>query len=147
MQAAAVRPHFAAPELLALFPVALPFPGKAIVMAKKSKASTTDLAAVEELMQDLETRLRSINSKPKGETASGADDIADFVSGTLARIAGQVRDTAGAATDKLASEASEASTDIIKKVWQEMERRPMTTLALAAAAGYLLGLIGRDKAE
>jgi ElaB/YqjD/DUF883 family membrane-anchored ribosome-binding protein len=29
-----------------------------------------------------------------------------------------------------------------------MERRPLTTLAIAAAAGYLLGLIGKqDKAE
>lgn len=115
-------------------------------MTKKRKTSPTSIAAVEELMQDLESRLGRLNSKTKSETSGGADDIADFVSETLARIAGQVRDTAGAATDKLASEASEASTDIIKKIWQEMERRPMTTLALAAAAGYLLGIIGRQDA-
>ena len=117
-------------------------------MAKKSKTSTDDIAAVEELMQDLESRLRRLNTKAKTDVSGGADDIADFVSQTLGRIAAQVRDTAGAATDTLASEATEASTDMIKKIWKEMERRPMTTLALAAAAGYLFGLIGRqDSAE
>lgn len=113
-------------------------------MARKAKPSTDDITAVEELMQDLEARLRRLNDKAKTETTAGTDDIGDFVSQTLARIAAQVRDTAGDATDRLAEEATEAGTDMIKKIWREMERRPMTTLALAAAAGYLLGLIGRQ---
>ena len=117
-------------------------------MARKSKAPTDDMAAVEDLMQDLEQRLRRLNTKAKSDDSGGADDIADFVSQTLARIASQVRDTADAATDTLADQATEASTDIIKKIWEEMERRPLITLALAAAAGYLLGLIGKqDDAE
>ncbi len=117
---------------------------KAFVMARKTKTSTDDFAAVEELMQDLESRLRRINTKAKAETSGGADDIAEFVSQTLARIAAQVRDTADAATGRLAGEATEAGTDMVKKIWREMEHRPMTTLALAAAAGYLLGLVGRQ---
>jgi ElaB/YqjD/DUF883 family membrane-anchored ribosome-binding protein len=113
-------------------------------MARKSKTAKNDITAVEELMQDLESRLQRLNTKSKAEASGGAEDVADFVSQTLARIASQVRDTTDAATDKLASEATEASTDIIKKIWREMERRPMTTLALAAAAGYMLGLIARQ---
>ena len=116
-------------------------------MARKSKAPADDIAAVEELMQDLESRLRRLNTKAKADEAGGADDIAGFVSQTLSRIASQVRDTASDATDTLADEATEASTDIIEKIWAEMERRPMTTLALAAAAGYLLGLIGKQDDE
>jgi ElaB/YqjD/DUF883 family membrane-anchored ribosome-binding protein len=117
-------------------------------MARKSKTAKNDITAVEELMQDLESRLQRLNTKSKAEASGSADDVADFVSQTLARIASQVRDTTDAATDKLTSEATEASTDIIKKIWHEMERRPMTTLALAAAAGYMLGLIARqDRAE
>ena len=113
-------------------------------MARKPKTHTDDMAAVEELMQDLESRLRNLNTKAKSDVSGGADDISDFVSQTLARIAEQVRDTAGAATETLADQATEAGTDIIKKVWEEMQRRPLTTLALAAAAGYLLGLIGKQ---
>lgn len=117
-------------------------------MARKSKAPTDDIAAVEELMQDLESRLRRLNSKAKAtDDSTDADDIADFVSQTLARIAAQVRDTADTATDTLADKATEASTDIIKKIWAEMERHPLMTLALAAGAGYLLGLIGKQDDE
>lgn len=116
-------------------------------MAKRSKASSDDIAAVEELMQDLETRLHRLNAKAN-DLPNGPEDISDFVAQTLARIAAQVRDTAGAATDSLADEATRASSDILKRIWQEMERRPLTTLAIAAAAGYLLGLIGtQDTAE
>jgi ElaB/YqjD/DUF883 family membrane-anchored ribosome-binding protein len=113
-------------------------------MAKKTKTQTDDIAAVEELMQDLESRLRRLNAKSKPEVDGGADDITDFVSQTLARIAAQVRDTAETATDTLASEATEASSDLIKRIWQEMERRPLLTLALAAAGGYLLGMISKQ---
>ena len=114
-------------------------------MARKRKTSTDDVAAVEELMQDLETRLRRLNNKAKTDAPGGPDDISDFVSETLSRIATQVRDTADAATDTLADEATDASTDLIKRVWDEMQRRPMTTLALAAAAGYVLGLISKHE--
>jgi ElaB/YqjD/DUF883 family membrane-anchored ribosome-binding protein len=118
-------------------------------MAKKSKSPSNEFAAVEELMQDLETRLRRLNAKAKTDVDGGADEIGDFVSETLARIAAQVRDTADTATDALANRATEASTDIVKKIWEEMERRPMMTLALAAVAGYLFGLISKqqDSAE
>jgi hypothetical protein len=122
--------------------VAVPQEGNA--MARKSKAQTDDIAAVEELMQDLESRLRRLNAKAKPDVAGGVDDITDFVAQTLARIAAQARDTADTATDTLASEATEAGSDLIKRVWQEMERRPLLTLALAAAGGYLLGLISKQ---
>jgi ElaB/YqjD/DUF883 family membrane-anchored ribosome-binding protein len=123
-------------------------PQESNVMARKRKAQTDDIAAVEELMHDLETRLRRLNAKGKPEVSGGADDIADFVSQMLARVAAQVRNTADAATDTLETEATEASTDIVKRIWEEMERRPMMTLALAAAGGYLLGLISKqDDAE
>jgi hypothetical protein len=121
-------------------------PQETIVMAKRRKAPADDIAAVEDLMQDLESRLRSLKSKQ--DVAGGPDDIADFVSQTLTRIAAQVRDTADMATDTLAEEATSASTDIIKRIWQEMERHPIATLALAAAAGYLLGLVStQDRTE
>jgi ElaB/YqjD/DUF883 family membrane-anchored ribosome-binding protein len=113
-------------------------------MAKKTKAQTDDIAAVEELMQDLESRLRRLTAKAKPDAASAPDDIADFVSQTLGRIAAQVRATADTATDTLETQANEASTDIIKRIWEEMERRPLITLALAAAGGYLLGLISKQ---
>src|SRR5688572_18833596 len=117
-------------------------------MARKTPRSSDDIVAVEELMHDLEERLRRLNSKATAEATGASGDIGDFVSQTLSRIAEQVRDRANAATESIANEATEAGTDLLGKIWDELERRPLATLALAAAAGYLLGLVGRtDKAE
>ena len=112
-------------------------------MSKKNPRSSDDIVAIEGLMQDLETRLRRLNSKAKTEVSGVSEDISDFVTQALARIAQQVRDSAQTATHSIADEATEAGTHALKKIWDEMERRPLATLALAAGIGYLLGLIGR----
>jgi len=135
---------FALSGTFAISPGWVAVPRESNAMAKKTKTQTDDIAAVEELMQDLESRLRRLNARTKADVSGGADDITDFVSQTLGRIAAQVRDTADAATDTLADKATDASTDMIKKIWEEMQRRPLTTLALAAAAGYLLGLVSKQ---
>ncbi len=112
-------------------------------MSRKNQRSSEDIAAIEELMQDLETRLRRLNSKAKTEVSGASGDIGDFVTQALNRIAGQVREGAQDATDSIADEALQMGTDALKKIWQEIERRPLATLALAAAAGYLAGILGR----
>jgi ElaB/YqjD/DUF883 family membrane-anchored ribosome-binding protein len=114
-------------------------------MARKRKTASDEIAAVEELMQDLEARLQRLNSRPKSDESTGPDEISNFVAQTLSRIAAQVRSTADVATETLADQATEASTDIIRKIWDEMQKRPLTTLALAAAAGYLLGLVSKQE--
>jgi len=113
-------------------------------MPRKAKSSSSnDVAAVEGLMQDLETRLRRLNTRAQ-DAPDGSEEISDFVAQTLARIASQVRTTADVATDTLTDEATRASSDFLNKIWDEMRRRPLTTLAVAAAAGYVLGLIGKQ---
>lgn len=112
-------------------------------MSKKNQRSSDEIAAIEELMQDLETRLRRLNSKAKTEVSGASSDIGEFVTQALGRITQQVRNSAQTATDSIADEATQMGTDALKKIWAEIERRPLATLALAAAAGYLVGIIGR----
>lgn len=112
-------------------------------MTRKNHRSSDDIVAIEELMHDLETRLRRLNSKAKTEVSGASGDISEFVTQALARIAEQVRDGTQTATHSLADEAAQVGTDALKKIWEELERRPLATLALAAGVGYLLGLIGR----
>lgn len=109
-------------------------------MAKKSSASGDDIVAIEELMQDLETRLRRLN-KTKAEVSGAPSDASEFVTEALAGIAERVRDSA--LTNSLTKDAAQTGSDALKKLWAEIERRPLATLAVAAGIGYLLGLIGR----
>ncbi len=112
-------------------------------MSRKNHRSSDDIVAIEELMHDLETRLHRLNSKAKTEVSGASGDIGEFVTQALARIAQQARDSVRTATHSIADEATQVGTDALKKIWDEIERRPLATLALAAAAGYLVGIISR----
>jgi ElaB/YqjD/DUF883 family membrane-anchored ribosome-binding protein len=110
---------------------------------RKSTRSSDEIVAIEELMQDLETRLRRLNSKTKSEASGASGDISDFVTEALAGIAERLKDGAESVTHSITDEAARVGTDAMKKIWDEMEHRPLATLAIAAGIGYLLGLLGR----
>jgi ElaB/YqjD/DUF883 family membrane-anchored ribosome-binding protein len=112
-------------------------------MTKKSSQSSEDIVAIEELMHDLETRLRRLNSKAKTEVSGASEDVSDFVSEALAGIASRLRDGAESVTTSITDEAARAGSEAVKKIWDEIEHRPLVTLAVAAGIGYLLGIIGR----
>lgn len=112
-------------------------------MTTRKSSRSDDIVAIEELMQDLETRLRRLNSKAKTENVGASGDISDFVSEALAGIADRLRNGAESVTHSITDEATRVGTDAVKKIWDEMEHRPLATLAIAAGIGYLLGLMGR----
>ncbi|MEA2950972.1 MAG: hypothetical protein QOF19_3213 [Alphaproteobacteria bacterium] len=112
-------------------------------MTKKSSRSADDITAIEDLMEDLETRLRRLNTKAKDDASDGSGDIKEFVTEALASISARLRDSADSVTHSVTDEAARVGGDAIKKIWDEMEQRPLLTLAVAAGLGYLVGLIGR----
>jgi ElaB/YqjD/DUF883 family membrane-anchored ribosome-binding protein len=122
-------------------------------MARKSNHSADDVAAkshssddietIEELMHDLETRLRRLNTKAKSEVSDASGDSSDFVTDALASITARLRNGAEGVSHSVTDEVARVGSDAIKKIWDEMEHRPLATLALAAGVGYLIGLIGR----
>jgi ElaB/YqjD/DUF883 family membrane-anchored ribosome-binding protein len=112
-------------------------------MPKKQARSGDDIAAIEELVHDLESRLRRLNTKAKTEVSGASDDVGEFVTAALAGIAARLRENTEDVTHSVTDEAARIGTDAFKKIWNEIEQRPLATLALAAGIGYLLGLIGR----
>ncbi|HZL31532.1 MAG TPA: hypothetical protein VFC54_10805 [Pseudolabrys sp.] len=115
-------------------------------MSTRSKiaSSTADeIAAIKELMGDLETRLHRLGSNAKSEVSGGANDISDFVNDALAGIMERVKDGTQSITDTVAERATHISTDALKKVVAEVETRPLTMLAIAAGVGFLLGISKR----
>jgi ElaB/YqjD/DUF883 family membrane-anchored ribosome-binding protein len=113
-------------------------------MRSKVASSTADeIAAIQELMSDLEKRLHRLGGQAKREVSGGAGEISDFVNEALAGIMDRVRDGAQSvesATDK----AAHMGGDAIKKVVSEVENRPLTMLAIAAGVGFLYGMSRRS---
>ena len=109
--------------------------------AKSIKAD--EIAAIEDLMGDLEKRLRRLSATTRTETAGASNDIRDFVSEALAGIMKRVRDSASDMTESVAEEATRYGTDALKKVTDEVEQRPLVMLGIAAGVGFLLGMANR----
>jgi ElaB/YqjD/DUF883 family membrane-anchored ribosome-binding protein len=109
----------------------------------KNETVAEDIEAIEQLMGDLEKRLRRLGGVTRQEAAGASNDISDFVSDALAGIMNRVRQSAGSVTDTVTDEAARIGGQAFRKLGNEIEQRPLVMLGVAAGLGYLLGLAGR----
>ena len=102
-----------------------------------------EIAAIEDLMGDLEKRLRRLSDTARRETSGASSDVGDFVSEALGAIMKRVRENASDVGQSVADEATKYGTDALKKLTNEVEHRPLIMLGIAAGLGFLFGLANR----
>jgi ElaB/YqjD/DUF883 family membrane-anchored ribosome-binding protein len=114
-------------------------------MSSRSKvASTTEeIAAIQELMSDLEKRLHRLSGAGKREFSGASDEISEYVNDALSGIMHRVRDGARSASHSVADKATHLGSDAFKKITDEIEERPLTMLAIATGVGFLFGMSRR----
>jgi ElaB/YqjD/DUF883 family membrane-anchored ribosome-binding protein len=113
-------------------------------MTTRAKSVADEIARIEDLIGDLEKRLRRLNESVKTEASGASSDINDFVSEALANIMSRVRQSASEVTDQVTERALKAGGDAYRKIGEEVERYPLATLAIAAGIGFLLGSARRS---
>jgi ElaB/YqjD/DUF883 family membrane-anchored ribosome-binding protein len=91
--------------------------------AKSTKAK--EIAAIEDLMGDLDKRLRRLSGNARREASGATSDVGEFVSDALERIMTRVHDSASGAT---------------RSVINEVEHQPLVMIGLAAGVGFLVGM-------
>ena len=106
-------------------------------------AAAEEIAAIEDLMSDLEKRLRRLSGTARREASGASSEVGDFVNEALDRIMSRVRDSAAGVTHTVAEEATRFGSDAFKKLTDEVEHRPLLMLAVAAGIGFLVGLANR----
>ncbi len=109
----------------------------------KSDAAAAEIAAIEDLVSDLEKRLKRLGGTARAEAAGASSDVGDFVSETLSNIMARVRDSASSVGQSVADETTRAGGAAIKKLVDEVEHRPLIMLAVAAGIGFLAGIANR----
>jgi ElaB/YqjD/DUF883 family membrane-anchored ribosome-binding protein len=102
------------------------------------------MAAIQELMDELEQRLRRLNSVAREEASGVTSDVNRFVDEALSEIAAKLRDGTQSLTGSVTDQATRIGNEALRKLGNEMERHPLTALALAAGIGFLVGLTGHD---
>ena len=112
-------------------------------MARKSRTSSDDIAGIEReiagLMRDLEQRVSRLNTLSRNGASHAASEASDYVTEALSDTAERLRNGAHAMTD----EAAKLGGDALRKIEDEVEQRPLLTLAIAAGIGFLAGMAGR----
>lgn len=106
-------------------------------------AAAEEIAAIEDLMADLEKRLRRLSGTARREASGASGEVGDFVSEALDRIMNRVKDSASGVTQTVADEATRFGTDAFKKLTDEVENRPLVMLGVAAGIGFLIGMANR----
>jgi ElaB/YqjD/DUF883 family membrane-anchored ribosome-binding protein len=106
-------------------------------------AAADEIAAIEDLVSDLEKRLRRLSGSARTEASGAAGDVSDFVSEALGNIMSRVRDSAANMGQTVADETTRVGSDAVKKLFVEVEHRPLIMLGIAAGVGFLLGLANR----
>jgi ElaB/YqjD/DUF883 family membrane-anchored ribosome-binding protein len=106
---------------------------------RAKSAAAEEIAAIEDLMSDLEKRLHRLAGTARRETSGASTDVREFVDDALDRIMNRMRDNAS----DVAGEATRFGDDALKKLSDEVENRPLMLLAVAAGVGFLAGLANR----
>jgi ElaB/YqjD/DUF883 family membrane-anchored ribosome-binding protein len=124
------------------------------MMARKSNTVSNDIVEIEReigrLMHDLETRVGRLNALARRGGADAASGAGEYVSDALADAAERMRNGAAEAADRMragaqtvSDEASRLGGEAVHKIEDEINQRPLLTLAIAAGIGFLAGMAGR----
>lgn len=123
-------------------------------MARKNNTISNDITEIEReishLMRDLETRVGRLNTLTRRGATDAANGAGEYVSDALADAAERMRNGATEAADRVRSganavteEASRLGGEALHKIENEINQRPLLTLAVAAGIGFLAGMAGR----
>ena len=111
-------------------------------MLGQSGYSRTVLPNVHEIetrLRSLEQRLERVGDRTSASTAEIAERVGAAIAPALSNIADRFRGSANAMSD----EAAKLGNDAVRRLSNEVERRPLVTLAVAVGVGILVGLASR----
>ena len=124
--------------------------------APYSRAIASDMADIERRLRALEKQLERTGGGLSASATQGLDRAGELIAAAasaLGDMGGRFRGGARSVGDEAAKFGSEAikfgngaarlSNDALHRIAGEVERRPLTALAVVAGIGILLGLAGR----
>jgi ElaB/YqjD/DUF883 family membrane-anchored ribosome-binding protein len=119
--------------------------------ARPRRRRSRDVSELEQVIRSLENRIAELtSSKNIRSTVSSATNqvgsavtnasnhVGDMVADTLTEVADKIRGGATSVTS-----AARLGTGAIQRIGNELERRPLMTVAIALGIGFLAGLAGR----
>lgn len=113
-------------------------------MATRTKsAAAEEVSEIEDLISDLEKRLRRLSGSTKREASGASGDVSDFVSDALAGIMNRINKGSADSADSISEDFTRYGVDALKRLTKEVEQRPLVMLGVAASVGFLAALMSK----
>ena len=108
-----------------------------------SRAVSDGINDIEQRLRALERRLEIVCGRSAAGATHAADHVGDVIASTLSSVAEVLRGRASSMSNdvaKLGGEAAKLGDRALRRVADEVEHRPLITLAVAVGVGILVGL-------
>jgi len=112
-----------------------------------SRAIAADIGEIDRRLRALERTLERVGGRASASAGQAADRLGEAVASALSTIADRFRNGAGSMGDeavrlgnKFGGEAAKLGDVALRRLSDEVEHRPLVTLAVAVGVGILVGL-------
>ena len=95
-------------------------------------------------VRGIERRLRSLEQQL--ERVGGRTEVAERAGAAIAPVLSSIADRFRGGTHSMSDEAAKLGNDALRRLSNEVEHRPLITLAVAVGVGILVGLASRSAA-
>jgi len=100
-------------------------------------------------VREIERRLRSLEQQLErvgGRTSASTAEVAERAGAAIAPVLSSIADRFRGGTHSMSDEAAKLGNDALRRLSNEIEHRPLVTLAVAVSVGILVGLATRSAA-
>ena len=100
-------------------------------------------------VREIERRLRSLEQQLErvgGRTSASTAEVAERAGAAIAPVLSSIADRFRGGTHSMSDEAAKLDNDALRRLSNEVEHRPLVTLAVAVGVGILVGLASRSAA-
>ncbi len=113
-----------------------------------SRAISAEFGEIDQRLRALERQLERVGGRSAASAAQAADRVGETIASALNGMAERLRGGANSMRDeaaKIGSEAAKLGNDALRRLSNEVEHRPLVTLAVAVGVGLLVGLASQRR--
>src|SRR5712671_4963844 len=114
-----------------------------------SHAISAEIGNIDQRLRALERQLERAGGRSAANAAQAAERVGETIVSALQSMADRVQGGANSVRDeaaKIGSEAAKLGNHALRRLSNEVEHRPLVTLAVAVGVGLLVGLASRSAA-
>jgi ElaB/YqjD/DUF883 family membrane-anchored ribosome-binding protein len=115
--------------------------------SRYTRPLSAEVGEIERRLRSLEKNLESIGARASSNAKETAEGLGDAVASALSGWSDRFRQSAGSLGDQSATigkDAAKLGGVALRRFSDEVEQRPLLTVAVAVGVGILIGLVSRN---